>query len=174
MEQPEEPMTEQPEEQTAEQPEEQTVEQQEAQAEKGPPPPLDPPPSDHGGAGGRCISRRQRRIRKLEFAKPNKIEEPIKFFGNAGEDFDTWWILVQVFLEDQPEKFPKDERTIDWIGLLMKSYAASWHIQWIKGTLSGAHPKSLTGYVNALKLRFEDKDAKDEAYAVLETVRYEG
>jgi len=32
----------------------------------------------------------------------------------------------------------------------------------------------MTGYVNALKLRFEDKDAKDEAYAELEGVRYEG
>jgi len=32
----------------------------------------------------------------------------------------------------------------------------------------------MTGYVNALKLRFEDKDAKDEAYAELEEVRYEG
>jgi hypothetical protein len=32
----------------------------------------------------------------------------------------------------------------------------------------------MTGYVNALKLRFEDKDAKDEAYADLEKVHYEG
>jgi hypothetical protein len=56
----------------------------------------------------------------------------------------------------------------------MKSYAASWHIQWIKETLSGAHPKSMTGYVNALKLRFEDKDAQDEAFADMEEVRYEG
>jgi len=56
----------------------------------------------------------------------------------------------------------------------MESYAASWYIQWIKGTLNGTHPKSMTGYVNALKLRFEDKDAKDEAFASLEEVRYEG
>jgi hypothetical protein len=32
----------------------------------------------------------------------------------------------------------------------------------------------MTGYINALKLRFEDRDAKDEAYAELEKVRYEG
>jgi hypothetical protein len=32
----------------------------------------------------------------------------------------------------------------------------------------------MTGYVNALKLRFEDKDAKDAAYADMEKVRYEG
>jgi len=75
---------------------------------------------------------------------------------------------------DQPEKFPKDQRTIDWIGSLMDSYAASWHIKWLKGTLNGNHPKSMTGYVNALKLRFKDKDAKDEAYAELEEVRNEG
>jgi CHAT domain-containing protein len=32
----------------------------------------------------------------------------------------------------------------------------------------------MTWYINALKLRLEDKDAKDEAYAELEKVRYEG
>jgi hypothetical protein len=110
----------------------------------------------------------------LEFAKPIKIKEPINFFGNASEDFDIWWILVQVYIEDQPEKFPKDEWTIDWIGLLMTSYAASWHIPWTKGTLSGAHPKSKTSYVNALKLRFQDRDARDEADEDMEKVRYEG
>jgi hypothetical protein len=56
----------------------------------------------------------------------------------------------------------------------MDKYAAAWHVQWIRGTLSGKHPKSITGYIQALKLRFEDKDAKDEAYAALEKVRYDG
>ena len=140
----------------------------------GDPPPPDPPPSDHGGNPSRRPSRRQRRIKDLESSKPIKIKEPKKFLGKPGEDFDTWWVLVQVYIKDQPERFPEDERTIDWIGSLMDSYAASWHIQWLKGTLSGLHPKSMTGYVNALKLRFEDKDAKDEAYAELEKVRYEG
>jgi len=32
----------------------------------------------------------------------------------------------------------------------------------------------MTGYVNALKLRFEDRDAKDEAYVDLERIRYDG
>jgi hypothetical protein len=56
----------------------------------------------------------------------------------------------------------------------MKGYAVAWHIQWIKGTLSGAHPKSINGYKNAIKLRFEDKDAKDEVYTDMEKVRYDG
>jgi hypothetical protein len=56
----------------------------------------------------------------------------------------------------------------------MDSYAASWHLQWITGTLSRLHPKSMRGYVNAHKLRFDDRDGKDEAYADLEKVRYEG
>jgi len=87
------------------------------------------------------MSRRQRHIKEWEFAKPIKIEEPKKLYRKAGEVFDTWWVLVQVYIEDQPERFPKDERTIDWIGSLMDSYAASWHIQWLKGTLNGTHPK---------------------------------
>jgi hypothetical protein len=47
-------------------------------ARGGPPPPPDPPPSDHGGPGGRRMSRRIRRIKELEFAKPIKIKEPKK------------------------------------------------------------------------------------------------
>jgi hypothetical protein len=56
----------------------------------------------------------------------------------------------------------------------MTSNAASWHIPWTKGTLSGAHPKSKISYVNALKLRFQDRDARDEADEDMEKVRYEG
>ena len=56
----------------------------------------------------------------------------------------------------------------------MDKYAAACHVQWSKGTVSGKHPKSITGYVQALKLRFEDRDDKDEAYASLEKVRYDG
>jgi hypothetical protein len=56
----------------------------------------------------------------------------------------------------------------------MHGYAASWHIQWLKGTLTGIHPKSITGYINAFELRFEDKNDKDEAYADHEIIRYEG
>jgi len=47
-------------------------------------------------------------------------------------------------------------------------------MQWIKGMLNGTHPKSLTGYTNAIKLRFEDGEARDEAYSSLEKVPYQG
>lgn len=52
----------------------------------------------------------------------------------------------------------------------MDKYAAARNIQRLEGTLSGVHPKSMTGYVNALNLRCENPDAKDEAYADLEKV----
>jgi len=80
--------------------------------EGDPPPPPDPPSGEEGN-GGRRPSRIQRRITELELAKPIKIKEPKKFFGKLGEDFDTWWVLVQVYIEDQREKFPKNLRTID-------------------------------------------------------------
>lgn len=41
----------------------------------------------------------------------------------------------------------------------MDSYAASCHIQLLEGTFAGTHPKSIMGYINVFKLRFEDKDA---------------
>jgi len=97
------------------------------------------------------------------------------------EEQVMWGNLLQWFgsgLEPDPEPTrefgPIANNTIDWIGSLMNKYAAAWHIQWLKGTLNGTHPKSMTGYVNALKLRFEDRDAKDQAYANLEKVRYDG
>lgn len=56
----------------------------------------------------------------------------------------------------------------------MDKYTAAWNIQWIKGTLNGKHPDASTGYIHALKLCFEDKDAKHEVDASLEKVRYDG
>jgi len=71
------------------------------------------------------------------------------FEGKPGGDFDTLWVNMQVYVDDQPAKFPKDERTINWICSLMDKYAAAWHIQWNNGTLNGTHPISLTGYTIA-------------------------
>lgn len=63
---------------------------------------------------------------------------------------------------------------MDWIGSLMDRYAAACHIQCIKGTLSRKHPESITDYIQALKLQFDDKDAQDEANEDLEKVWYDG
>jgi len=76
--------------------------------------------------------------------------------------------MVHNYIDDQPEKFSKDERIINGIECLMDGHAVSWHIQWFNGTLNDLHPKSKAGYVNALKLRFEHKDTKDEADTQLE------
>jgi len=59
---------------------------------------------------------------------------------------------MEVDIRDQPEKFSNDERTIDLIGSKMDMYAAVWHVQWIKGTISGKHPESITGYIQSLML----------------------
>jgi hypothetical protein len=81
--------------------------------------------------------------------------------------------MIEVYIPDQPEMFPIDERTIDWISSLMDNYAAAWHIQWIKGTLNGKHPKSITWYIHDRKLRFDVNDAKDKGCASLENVLYD-
>jgi len=56
----------------------------------------------------------------------------------------------------------------------MDKYAVAWHIQWVESTISGKKPKSISGYVQTLKLLFEDRDDKDEASAALEKVQYDG
>jgi hypothetical protein len=82
--------------------------------------------------------------------------------------------MTTEYIKDQPEQFPGDERTVQWIGLMMDKYAAAWHMQWIRGTMSELHPKTMSIYVNALTLLFENKEAKDNAYCDLEKVRYVG
>ena len=56
----------------------------------------------------------------------------------------------------------------------MDKYAPAWHIQPLKETRSEKHPEWITGYIKGAKLRFEDKDANDEAYAALGTISYDG
>jgi hypothetical protein len=129
----------------------------------GPPPPGPPGPPPPSG-------RRRRRA----LARPIKLKDPSPFEGNPGEDFDAWWIIVQTFIQDQPEKFEDSGRTIDWIGGFLKKYAAAWHVQWERQALGGKFPRSWTTYQNDLMLRFKDKEARNEAYADLEKVYYEG
>jgi len=52
----------------------------------------------------------------------------------------------------------------------MDVYAAAWHIQWLEGTLTRVHPKSMACYLIALELRFEEKDKYNEADADVEKV----
>jgi hypothetical protein len=106
--------------------------------------------------------------------KPIKLKDPYPFEGKPGEDFDAWWKIDQTFIQDQPEKFNDSGSTINWIGGFLKKYASAWHVQWERQALAGKFPRSWTTYQNDLMLRFEDKEARDEAYADMENVRYEG
>jgi hypothetical protein len=55
----------------------------------------------------------------------------------------------------------------------MDKYAAALHLQWVRGTHNETHPKSMTGYILALRMQIEHKEAKDEAYASVDKVRYD-
>lgn len=55
----------------------------------------------------------------------------------------------------------------------MDHYGATWGDQRLKGTLSRKHPRSMTRYIQALMLRFEEKEPKNEAYVNLEKLRYD-
>lgn len=132
----------------------------------GPPQTPGPPPPELGSV-------HRRRKRKPE-VKPIKLKDPYPFEGKAGDDFETWWIIVQTLIQDQPEKFDETGRTINWVGGLLKKYAAAWHVQWERQVLAGKFPRSWRTYQNDIALRFEDKEARDDAFADLEKVQYEG
>jgi hypothetical protein len=106
--------------------------------------------------------------------KPIKIKKPAWCKVKPRDDFDTWWITMQVDIQNKPERFPKDERTIDWIDSLMDQYAAALLIPQIEEIIPGVHLDSLTNYSNALRLHFEYKEARDEAYVSLGKVKYVG
>jgi hypothetical protein len=66
-----------------------------------------------------------KRMKAVELAKTKNIREHKRFERKPGDDFDTWWVLVQVIMEDQPEEFPHHERTIDWIEFSIDWYDAA-------------------------------------------------
>jgi len=140
----------------------------------GPPPPGPPGPPPPGPPGPPPLFPPPERQRRKAKVKPIKLKDAFPFEGKPGDDFDPWWITVQTFIQDQPEKFDNTGRTINLIGGLMRKYAAAWHVQWERQALKGVFPRSWTTYQNDLVLRFEDREARDEAYADLEKVRYEG
>jgi len=138
----------------------------------GPPPPGPPGPSPPGPPDPEPPGPRRRR-RKPDI-KPIMLKDPYPFEGKPGDDCETWWIIVKTFIQDQPEKFDQTGRTINWVSGLLKQYAAAWHVQWERQALAGKFPRSWTSYQNDISLRFEHKEARDEAFADLEKVSYEG
>jgi len=131
----------------------------------GPNPPAPPGPAP--GQEGR------RKKRKAD-VKPIKLKDPKPFEGNPGDDFDDWWVMLETFIHDQPEKFEDSGRTINWVGGFLQKYAGAWHVQWERKALAGQYPRSWTTYQNDIKLRFENKEARDVAYSKMGKIRYKG
>jgi len=129
----------------------------------GPPEPPGPPPGPEG----------RRRKRKAD-VQPIKLKDPKPFEGNPGDDFDDWWVMLETFIQNQPEKFEDPGRTINWVGGFLQKYAGAWHVQWERKALAGQYPRSWTTYKNDIKLRFENKEARDVAYSKMGKIRYEG
>ena len=133
-------------------------------APPGPPEPPRPPPPEPEG----------RRRRRRADTKPIKLKDPKPFEGNPGDDFDDWWVMLETFINDQPEKFEDSGRTINWVGGFLQKYAGAWHVQWERKALAGHYPRSWTTYQNDIKLRFENKEARDVAYSKMGKIRYKG
>jgi hypothetical protein len=132
----------------------------------GPNPPAPPGPTPPGPEG-------RRRKRKAD-VKPIKLKDPKPFEGNPGDDFDDWWVMLETFIHDQPEKFEDPGRTINWVGGYLQKYAGACHVQWERKALAGHYPRSWTTYQNDIKLRFENKEARDVAYSKMGKIRYKG
>jgi hypothetical protein len=76
--------------------------------------------------------------------KSIKLKDPYRFEGKPGDDFDALWIIVQTFIQDQPEKFNYSGSSINCIGGFLAKYAAAWHEQWERQALAGKFPRSWT------------------------------
>jgi len=137
----------------------------------GPNPPGPPGPNPPGPPGPNPPERRKKRKADI---KPIKLKDPKPFEGNPGDDFDDWWVMLETFIHDQPEKFEDSGRTINWVGGFLQKYAGAWHVQWERKALAGQYPRSWTTYQNDIKLRFENKEARDVAYSKMGQIRYKG
>jgi len=82
--------------------------------------------------------------------------------------------MLESFIHHQPEKFEDSGRTINWVGGFLQKYAGAWHVQWERKALAGHYPRSWTTYQNDIKLRFENKEARDVAYSKMGKIRYKG
>jgi hypothetical protein len=150
----------------------QSADMPEGQNPPAPPGPNSPAPP---GPGPPAPPRPEgRRRRKRADTKPIKLKDPKFFEGNPGDDFDDWWVMLETFINDQPEKFEDSGRTINWVGGFLQKYAGAWHVQWERKALAGHYPRSWTTYRNDIKLRFENKEARDVAYSKMGKIRYKG
>jgi hypothetical protein len=150
----------------------QNAEVPEQQGQSGPNPPA--PPEPPGPPGPNPPAPEGRRRRRKADTKPIKLKDPKPFEGNPGDDFDDWWVMLETFINDQPEKFEDSGRTINWVGGFLQKYAGAWHVQWERKALAGHYPRSWTTYQNDIKLRFENKEARDVAYSKMGKIRYKG
>ena len=82
--------------------------------------------------------------------------------------------MLQTFIHVQPEKFEDPGRTIKWVGGFLQKYAGAWHVQWERKAVAGQYPRSWTTYQNDIKLRFENKEARDVAYSKMGKITYQG
>jgi len=139
----------------------------------GPNPTGPPGPNPPGPPGPDPPEATRRRKGRAE-VKPIKLKAPKQFEGNSEDEFETWWVQFETFIQDQPEKFEDPGRTINWVRELLTKYAGAWHVQWERNALAGKYPRSWTTYQNDIKLRFEDKEARDVAYSKMEKVRCKG
>jgi len=143
-------------------------------APPGPNPPAPPGPNPPAPPGPPPPEPEGRRRRRKADVKPIKLKDPKPFEGNPGDDFDDWWVMLEMFIHDQPEKFEDSGRTINWVGGFLQKYAGAWHVQWERKALAGQYLRSWTTYQNDIKLRFENKEARDVAYSKMGKIRYKG
>jgi len=68
----------------------------------------------------------------------------------------------------------REEQLNNWVGGLLKKYAAAWHVQWEIQASIVKFPGAWTMYQNDVVFRFEDTEARDEAYAAMQKIRYDG
>jgi hypothetical protein len=85
-----------------------------------PAPPGPNPPAPPGPGPPAPPEPEGRRRRKKADTKPIKLKDPKPFEGNPGDDFNDWWVMLETFINDQPEKFEDSGRTINWVGGLLQ------------------------------------------------------
>jgi len=83
-------------------------------------------------------------------------------------------VIVQTCIQDQPKNFDDTGRTINWVGGSFKKFAPAWHVHGERQPFAGKFPRSWATSQNDLMWGFNDKEAREEAYAMLENIRYDG
>ncbi|KAK4220646.1 hypothetical protein QBC38DRAFT_378583, partial [Podospora fimiseda] len=100
------------------------------------------------------------------------LEKPPKFDGKDLSKFRPWWAKVEAYIRSYASGFSTDQHKIDWVGSLLIDKAAGFHESRVRYCRDIRQPDNWPAYVQAIKARYQDPNAKHRSLNKMKELRY--